>query len=454
LGTTSKAGLVPLHVWLPLAHPAAPAQVSALMSGVMTKVAVYAFLRLVFDVFAPSGAVPLGGLGAVLVLFAALSAVYGVLSALMEHDLKRLLAFHTVENIGIIFIGIGFALLLRDRHEALAALALSAALFHVLNHSLFKTLLFLGAGVVREEAGSADMEKLGGLIHRMPRLAFAFLIGTMAISALPPLNGFVSEWLTFQALLPAPRLGSLLLLLLGLLAGASLALAAALAAACFVKAYGITFLGRPRSPAAAGAKEAGRGALIALFALAALCLLFGVMPGEVLRALAPVVSARLPGAVSPGPLPLLTLAPFPATPTQYPAAILALLLLTFALLPLFFRRRRTRTAPPWDCGFPDPSPLTQYSASGFAAPLRRIFGSALFAARERDEMPPPGALTPARFEVTLHDRVWEGLYRPLGRLVLAAADRLNPLQFLTIRRHLTLVFALLGVLLLVIGLWM
>src|SRR5581483_6257031 len=205
LGAGSKAGLVPLHVWLPLAHPAAPSHVSALMSGVMTKVATYGFVRIVFDLDGP----PSWWWGVAVVPLAGITCVLGVLSALMQHDLKRLLAYHTVENIGIIFIGLGLALAFSAHNmPAPAALALTAALFHVFNHSLFKSLLFFGAGAVLVSTGERDMEHLGGLIHRMPRTTFAFLTGCMAISALPPLNGFVSEWLTFQAILLTPDVPS------------------------------------------------------------------------------------------------------------------------------------------------------------------------------------------------------------------------------------------------------
>ncbi len=252
LGAGSKAGLVPLHVWLPLAHPAAPSHVSALMSGVMTKVAVYGFVRIVFDLAGP----PAWWWGAVVLLFGGASAVLGVLHALMEHDLKRLLAYHTVENIGIIFIGLGLALAFRANDMlAPAALALTAALFHVFNHSVFKSLLFFGSGAVLTATGERDMERLGGLIHRMPLTAFAFLIGSAAISALPPFNGFVSEWLTFQAILLSPQLPQWVLKFLAPAIGALLALSAALAAACFVKAFGITFLGRPRTSVAQDARE-------------------------------------------------------------------------------------------------------------------------------------------------------------------------------------------------------
>ena len=244
IGAGSKAGLVPLHVWLPLAHPAAPSHVSALMSGVMTKVAVYGFVRIVFDL---AGA-PAWWWSIVVLALGGITAVMGVLYALMQHDLKRLLAYHTVENIGIIFIGLGLALAFKAHGMPFAAaLALTAALFHVFNHSLFKSLLFFGAGAVLTATGERDMEHLGGLIHRMPQTAFVFLVGCAAISALPPLNGFVSEWLTFQAILLSPQLPSWGLKLLVPAVGALLALSAALAAACFVKAYGVTFLGRPRT---------------------------------------------------------------------------------------------------------------------------------------------------------------------------------------------------------------
>ncbi len=203
LGAGSKAGLVPLHVWLPLAHPAAPSHVSALMSGVMTKVAVYGFVRIIFDLLGE----PSWWMSMVVLVLGGVTAVLGVLYALMQHDLKRLLAYHTVENIGIIYIGLGLALAFQANDMTwAAALALTAALFHVLNHSLFKSLLFFGAGAVLVATRARDMEHLGGLIHRMPLTSFAFLVGCVAISALPPLNGFVSEWLTFQAILQSPAL--------------------------------------------------------------------------------------------------------------------------------------------------------------------------------------------------------------------------------------------------------
>src|SRR6266568_1243900 len=247
LGAGSKAGLVPLHVWLPLAHPAAPSHVSALMSGVMTKVAIYGFIRVVFDLLGQ----PSWWASAVVLFLGGITAVMGILYALMEKDLKRLLAYSTIENIGIIFVSLGLALAFQANDLKLpAALAFTAALFHVLNHSFFKSLLFFGAGAVLTSTGERDMDKLGGLIHRMPVTSFVVLVGCVAISALPPFNGFVSEWLIFQAVLLSPELPQWALKIMVPAVGAMLALAAALAAACFVKTYGVTFLGRPRGAAA------------------------------------------------------------------------------------------------------------------------------------------------------------------------------------------------------------
>ena len=258
LGAGSKAGLVPLHVWLPLAHPAAPSHVSALMSGVMTKVAIYGFIRVVFDLLGQ----PTWSASVIVLFLGGITAVMGILYAMMEKDLKRLLAYSTIENVGIIFVSLGLALAFQANGLKLpAALAFTAALFHVLNHSFFKSLLFFGAGAVLTSTGERDMDKLGGLIHRMPLTSFVFLVGCVAISALPPFNGFVSEWLIFQAVLQSPQLPQWALKIMVPAVGALLALAAALAAACFVKAFGVTFLGRPRSEAAETAQEVDKYSL-------------------------------------------------------------------------------------------------------------------------------------------------------------------------------------------------
>ena len=455
IGAGSKAGLVPLHVWLPLAHPAAPSHVSALMSGVMTKVAVYGFVRIVFDLLGS----PAWWWSILVLAVAGITCVMGVLYALLQHDLKRLLAYHTVENIGIIFIGLGLALAFKAHGMAwAAALALTAGLLHVFNHSTFKSLLFFGSGAVLNATGERDMEHLGGLIHRMPKTAFVFLIGCVAISALPPLNGFVSEWLTFQAILLSPQLPSWGLKFLIPAVGAMLALSAALAAACFVKAFGVTFLGRPRTSAADHAQETDRYSLAAMFFFAGLCLLAGILPGLFIDALAPVVGDligdRMP--VQSG-VEWLSIVPIAESRSSYNGLLVFLFMIVSGTLTAFAIHRlasdKLRRAPAWDCGFPDPSPKTQYTASSFVQPIRRVFGTAVFRVREHGEMPPPGDVRPARFEVSLRDLIWDTLYAPVASTVGNAAEKLNKLQFLTIRQYLSLVFGLLVTLLLVIAIW-
>ena len=455
IGAGSKAGIVPLHVWLPLAHPAAPSHVSALMSGVMTKVAVYGFVRIAFDL---AGG-PAWWWSILVLAIGGITAVMGVLYALMQHDLKRLLAYHTVENIGIIFIGLGLALAFKAYGMLFAsALAFTAALLHVFNHSLFKSLLFFGAGAVLTATGERDMERLGGLIHRMPQTAFVFLVGCAAISALPPLNGFVSEWLTFQAILLSPQLPSWGLKLLVPAVGALLALSAALAAACFVKAYGITFLGRPRSRAAEAATETDRFSLAAMMLLAALCLLAGILPGLFIDALAPVSTALI-GAHMPVQIGTqwLSIVPIAASRSSYDGLLVFVFIAisgTLAAAAIHrFASNRLRRAPAWDCGYPDASPTTQYTAMSFAQPIRRVFGSVLFHAREHADMPPPGDMRPARLTIELSDPVWDFLYTPLVAGIGVAADRLNRFQFLTIRQYLSLVFGALVILLLVLAVW-
>jgi formate hydrogenlyase subunit 3/multisubunit Na+/H+ antiporter MnhD subunit len=455
LGAGSKAGLVPLHVWLPLAHPAAPSHVSALMSGVMTKVAVYGFIRVVFDLVAA----PSWWAGVLLLFLGGATALLGILHALMERDLKRLLAYSTIENIGVIFVNLGLALAFQaNGFIGAAALALTAALFHVLNHSLFKSLLFFGAGAVLSATGTRDMDRLGGLIHRMPVTSFAFLVGCVAISALPPLNGFVSEWLTFQAILLSPGLPQWGLKVMVPAVGAVLALSAALVAACFVKAFGVTFLGRARSEASSAARDVDRISLIAMGIFATLCLLLGILPGLVIDALAPAVASvlgeRMPVQVH---VPWLSIVPIAESRSSYNGLLVFAFIALSALLAVLvihrFASRALRRAPAWDCGFPDQNPATQYTAVSFAQPVRRVFGSVAFRARERVRMPPPGSVAPARLDVVQRDLVWDGLYAPLASAIGVVSQRLNVLQFLTIRRYLSLVFLALVALLLVLALW-
>lgn len=295
LGAGSKAGLAPLHIWLPFAHPAPPSHVSALMSGVMTKVAVYGFVRIVFDLL---GA-PAFWWGIAPMTLGAVTAVLGILFAMIQSDLKKLFAYSTTENIGVVFIALGLALAFKVNGMALpAALAFTAALFHAFNHSLFKSVLFFGAGAVQTATGERDIARLRGLIHVMPRTAFVLLGASVGISALPPFNGFVSEWLIFQAILLSPSLPQWSLKLIVPAVGAMLALSAALTAGCFVRAYGTAFLGRPRSEAATAAHETDPLSLSAMGALLTLCLVAGVLPSFLIDTISPAarlfVSGRMP----------------------------------------------------------------------------------------------------------------------------------------------------------------
>jgi len=455
LGAGSKAGLAPLHVWLPLAHPAAPSHVSALMSGVMTKVALYGFIRVVFDLLGPVAwwASP------VVILLGAGTAVLGILLAMIERDLKRALAYSTIENIGVIFAALGLAMAFRaSGMTAAAALAFTAALFHIFNHMAFKSLLFMGAGSVLNATGLRDLEGLGGLIHRMPVTSVLVLVGAMAISALPPLNGFASEWLMFQSVLISPDLPQPSLQMIVPAAGGLLALAAALAAACFVRIYGVGFLGRPRSDAAATAVEVDRFSLVAMGVLAATCVFAGVFPGVVIDTISPLVDAMVSGR-----LPVqseeawFTIIPIAEARSSYSGLLVLLFVALSASATSWavhrFASRKLRRAPAWDCGFPDPSPMTQYSAGGFEQPIRRVLGTSLLGASEIAFMPAPGNTGAARLTVVAEDPTWNGTYLRIATAVTFITTKMNRLQFLTIRRYLTLVFLSLIVLLLGLMLW-
>ena len=455
IGAGSKAGLMPLHVWLPLAHPAAPSHVSALMSGVMTKVAVYAFIRIVFDLLGTGAwwwAMPV-------LLAGGVAAVLGVLHALMERDLKRLLAYSTIENIGIIFVGLGLGLAFRaNAMPDAAALAVTAALFHAFNHMLFKSVLFFGAGSVLVATGERNIERLGGLIHAMPVSAACVLTACMAISALPPLNGFASEWLTFQTILVSPSLPQWGLRLLVPTVGTALALAAALAAACFVRAYGIAWLGRPRSDCVAGAREVDRWSVGAMIGFAALCVLTGIFPGMAIDALSPAVQLVAGGRLPPqGSLAWLSIVPVADRSSSYNPLMVFLFVggaaLIGAVVVQRLGARHSRRADVWDCGYPGLGPATQYSAASYNQPIRRVFGSIAFRSSETVVMPPPGDLGPARMRKHMHDLAWEALYVPLCAGVLTLADLFNRFQFLTIRRYLGFVFIALVGLLLALTLW-
>ena len=379
IGFGAKAGIVPLHVWLPYAHPAAPSHISALMSGVMIKTAIYGLIRVYFDFLDGQF---LWWWGFVVLVVGAVSALLGVMYALMEHDLKRLLAFHSVENIGIILLGIGAGMIFHTYglHE-FAALGLLAGLYHTINHALFKALLFLGAGSLLYATHTRNMEEYGGLLRRMPWTGFFFLIGAVSIAALPPTNGFVSEWLIFQSLFLSMQVPSLLLKLMLPLAAAMLALTGVLALACFAKAFGISFLALPRSGHARRAEEVPRPMLIGMGLLAGGCVGLGLLPMVVVpmldRVTAPLVGVSLGEKVL--ALDGWALAPVNVAFSSLSPPALALvlglsILLGLGLVSLFGGRRAVRYGKTWNCGI-TLSPRMEYTATGFVQPIKRVFST-------------------------------------------------------------------------------
>jgi formate hydrogenlyase subunit 3/multisubunit Na+/H+ antiporter MnhD subunit len=451
LGFAAKAGAVPLHIWLPLAHPAAPSHVSALMSGVMIKLGVYGLLRASFVWLAPAPT----WWGTTLLLVGAASAVIGILYAVVDRDLKRLLAYSSIENVGVVLVGTGAALAFASAAlPGLALLALAAALYHVVNHAAFKSLLFLAAGGVLHGAGTRDMEALGGLIKRQPWTAACFLVGAVAIAALPPLNGFVSEWLTFQALLqnvaiPWPGLN-----LVFALAIAGLALAAGLAVACFVKAFGITFLALPRSEAAAAAHEAPATMRAGMVALAAACAALALGASAVVPALAGVAATLVPARppVTIGPwLTLRVSADFASL--SLPAIALALaggVLLPIVLLAVARARPAVRRYETWGCGRLLQTARMEYTATAFANPFTRVFDFFYRPEKRLDIDAHPESrffVRRIRYQNPTRFVVDEWLYRPLGRAVRAAARRAALLQSGSPNLYLAYVFAALLLLL-------
>jgi len=453
LGFGAKAGGVPLHVWLPLAHPAAPSHVSALMSGVMIKLGIYGLLRASFVWLAPA----LPWWGATLLLVGAISAVAGVLYAIVDRDLKRLLAFSSIENVGIVLVGTGAALTFAATSMAgLALLALAAALYHVVNHAAFKSLLFMAAGGVLHGTGTRDMEALGGLIKRQPWTAACFLVGAVAIAGLPPLNGFVSEWLMFQALLQNVLLPQPSLNLVFALAIAGLALAAGLAVACFVKAFGITFLALPRSDPAAAAHEAPVTMRVAMVATAVACAALALGASSIVPALAVVAATLVP---APPPVTLgawLTLeVSGEFASLSMPAVALALaggILLPVLLLAVARVRPRPRRYETWACGRVLQTARMEYTATAFADPFTRVFDFFYRPVKRLDIDRHPESrffVRRIRYENPTRFIVDEWLYRPVGRLLRAAARRVAVVQSGSPNLYLAYVLAALLLLLLV-----
>jgi len=443
VGFGVKAGLVPLHVWLPEAHPAAPSHVSALMSGVMIKTGIYGIVR-TLGFLGP----PAAWWGWALVGAGAASGIVGVLFALAQHDLKRLLAYHSVENIGIITMGLGVGVLgISSGSPWLTALGFAGALLHVVNHAIFKGLLFLAAGAVITATGTRDMERLGGLLRFLPCTGLTFLVGAAAISGLPPLNGFVSEFLILVGavkgvdILPAGGVAPLLIVV------AALALIGGLAAACFAKAFGIVFLGEARSPLPGTMADPGLLMKIPLMLLAAACLAVGLLSPWLVPRLGVGVDWLQGGRGAQFRDSLEEagswLAGFVACATAVAAIAAVLLVLRKRLL----RRREVRYTGTWDCGYAAPTPRMQYTASSFAHPLTSLF-QPILRTRERVEMPPGLFPSGASFSAETPDTARELLYAPLFGAVQRAALRLHGLQHGRLQLYILYVAATLLVLLL------
>jgi hydrogenase-4 component B len=456
IGFGTKAGIVPLHVWLPYAHPAAPSHISALMSGVMIKTAIYGLIRVYFDFF--GGHFPWWW-GFVVLMIGAVSALLGVMYALMEHDLKSLLAYHSVENIGIILLGIGAGMIFQTYGLAeFAALGLLAGLYHTINHAVFKALLFFGAGSLLYATHTRNMEEYGGLLRRMPWTGAFFLIGAVSIAALPPTNGFVSEWLVFQSLFLSFHLPSIFLKLILPLAAAMLALTGVLALACFAKAFGISFLALPRSAHARHAAEVpvSMRAGMALLALASIVL--GLAPMVVVPLLDRVVTLFTNVSIKSKVLALdgWALAPVNTDFSSLSPPVLALLLVVLSLLALALVAAcgglvRTRHYKTWGCGI-NLTPRMEYTATGFVQPIKRVFStiyqptvkletefleeSRYFAKRRR-------------FEFHIEPLFQKYLYDPVVAGFTAIAEQLRMIQAGSLHLYLAYIFITLIVLLLV-----
>jgi hydrogenase-4 component B len=443
-GFGAKAGLVPLHVWLPEAHPAAPSPVSALLSGVMLKTALYGMLRVTFDLLGH----PMWWWGLIPLVLGLFTAIYGVVFAAAQTDMKRLLAFSSIENIGILFTGVGLAIVfLGVGMTAMAALALIAVLYHAINHAFMKSLLFLGTGSVLHATGERNLGRLGGLIHRMPWVAWPTLIGALAIAGLPPLNGFVSEWLLLQAFLSAHEVPRSFVNMLLPLGAAVIALAAALAAYVMVKFFGVVFLGQPREAGLAKAHDAGWLERAGLLWLAAGCVALGLMPTQVIALLA-LVPEQL-GIVDAFPTTsswwhLVPVAGRQAAyaPLVFLVAIIVTIVVTVGLVSVFYHRRVRRSAP-WDCGFARLDARMQDTAEGFGQPIRHIFLQFFDMHRE---LPTPFDRAP-QYRVTIGDRFWRTMYLRLARWVQRVAEAVAWLQQGRIATYLLYSFVTLLVLL-------
>jgi hydrogenase-4 component B len=436
VGFSTKAGLMPLHSWLPRAHPLAPAHISALMSGVMIKLALYGLVRVLFQWLASPGL----WVGIALLAIGALSCLGGVLYALMQHELKRLLAFHSIENVGIVALGLGASLVFRDVGQPVwSAIAFAAALLHSLNHALFKGLLFLGAGAFSKAVGSLELDRLGGLLRRMPWTGWAFALGAMAIAGVPPLNGFASEWLTLQSLLHLGVASHLGVALAGALATLALAGTAALAVYCFVKVIGLVLLGLPRRPECEQASEVPVGMRASMGFLAGACVVLGALPGLLVPTLAALGPARATLHVGTG----LSVPGTGSLPTL--ALALALVLLAVVLVRLA-RSPRATAAPTWVCGQPPAAGLA-WTSAGFTKPLRLVLEALLRPRREVQVIVSAGVVEAVAYEAEVPHLFDTLLYGPVWRGALRAAGIARRVQSGSLRTYLIYLLGLLGVLL-------
>jgi formate hydrogenlyase subunit 3/multisubunit Na+/H+ antiporter MnhD subunit len=448
-GFGAKAGIVPLHVWLPEAHPAAPSPVSALMSGVMLKTAIYGVLRVGFDLLS----LQLWWWGVLLLAFGLVTALFGVAFSAVQTDMKRLLAYSSIENIGLLFVGIGLAMLFNAYGmTALAALALTAVLYHVLSHAFFKSLLFLATGSVLHATGERSLGRLGGLIRRMPWVATLALVGVLASSGLPPFSGFVAEWLLLQSFLFTTGLPNSFLNMLIPVVAAAIALVAALAGYVMVKFYGVIFLGQPREANLAHAQPASKLERAGLVWLGAGCVLLGVFPVPVIGAIDSVTQVLLGEGIAATVRAngWLLLSPTSLERASYsPLGFLLALALAVWLTTLIVHRfyhGRVRHAPPWDCGFPAQTARMQDTAEGFGQPIRQIFEPVF---RMTRELPTAFDAKPV-YSVTTEDHFWHWLYLPVARATERLAHLVGRLQQGRIAIYLLYSFITLIVLLLVV----
>ena len=443
-GFGAKAGLLPLHVWLPEAHPAAPSPVSALMSGIMLKTAIYGILRVTFDLLDAQQ----WWWGVLALALGLLTAVFGVMFAAVQGDMKRLLAYSSIENIGLLLVGIGLAIIFHVYgKDALAALSLTAMLYHSLNHAFFKSLLFIGAGSILHATGERNMGRLGGLIRKMPWAATLMLVGVLSISGLPPFNGFVSEWLLLQAFLLSPGLPNSYINMLIPVAAAVIALAAALAAYVMVKFYGIIFLGQPREQALEHAHDAGIWERIGLSWLALGCVALGLTPVFVIQQLDLVTQMLIGQGLGNSSGGWLFLTPVDTerasySPVFFLLAVLGVMLVTVLVVHRFYHGR-LRRGPAWDCGFPAQTARMQDTAEGFGQPIRRLFEPFF---KIENELPTAFDTHP-RYHGRSDDRIWLHLYLPIKRTTEKLSSWVALLQHGRIHLYLSYTFVTLVVLL-------